>query len=223
MLLNMKPADYVSLSSLVCAVIAIALIFNKAYLFVPWLIFLCIGLDYADGYAARSMKQKNSIGPYLEGFIDTVAFGITPPLFIASVIGFDIITTILLIIVVVANVLRETRILTLLETQSKYKTGMANPVFAAITGFLFLSQLAIPAYAWQLFMLVGGFLLISPFRYPTHRNIQKRVKYAFVIAVFVILVLSYALTALLQSAYAAIALILIGYMILGPVIYKWAL
>jgi CDP-diacylglycerol--serine O-phosphatidyltransferase len=53
-------------------------IFSGQTAWLPWLIAICLLADFADGLAARLLKQSSSIGKELDSLADVISFGAVP-------------------------------------------------------------------------------------------------------------------------------------------------
>lgn len=76
-----KIADFFTLGSLVCGMLAIFFAITKSFTVAALLMLVCVVLDMLDGYVARAMKQKNTFGGELDSLCDIVAFGVSPIVF----------------------------------------------------------------------------------------------------------------------------------------------
>jgi CDP-diacylglycerol--serine O-phosphatidyltransferase len=53
-------------------------IFSGQTAWLPWLIAICLLADFADGLAARLLKQSSAIGKELDSLADVISFGFVP-------------------------------------------------------------------------------------------------------------------------------------------------
>jgi CDP-diacylglycerol--serine O-phosphatidyltransferase len=53
-------------------------IFSGQTAWLPWLIGICLLADFADGLAARLLKQSSAIGKELDSLADVISFGFVP-------------------------------------------------------------------------------------------------------------------------------------------------
>jgi CDP-diacylglycerol--serine O-phosphatidyltransferase len=53
-------------------------IFSGQTAWLPWLIAICLLADFADGLAARLLKQSSPIGKELDSLADVISFGFVP-------------------------------------------------------------------------------------------------------------------------------------------------
>ena len=58
--------------------LAVLSIFSGQTAWLPWLIGLCLLADFADGLAARLLKQSSAIGKELDSLADVISFGFVP-------------------------------------------------------------------------------------------------------------------------------------------------
>ena len=58
--------------------LAVLSIFSGQTAWLPWLICLCLLADFADGLAARLLKQSSAIGKELDSLADVISFGFVP-------------------------------------------------------------------------------------------------------------------------------------------------
>ena len=58
--------------------LAVLSIFSGQTAWLPWLIGICLLADFADGLAARLLKQSSAIGKELDSLADVISFGFVP-------------------------------------------------------------------------------------------------------------------------------------------------
>ena len=58
--------------------LAVLSIFSGQTAWLPWLIAICLLADFADGLAARLLKQSSAIGKELDSLADVISFGFVP-------------------------------------------------------------------------------------------------------------------------------------------------
>lgn len=58
--------------------LAVLSIFSGQTAWLPWLIAICLLADFADGLAARLLKQSSPIGKELDSLADVISFGFVP-------------------------------------------------------------------------------------------------------------------------------------------------
>lgn len=70
--------NIITLANLFCGCLALVAIFSYSADLVPYLIFICFLLDYADGTIARLLNIKSEMGKELDSLADVVSFGVVP-------------------------------------------------------------------------------------------------------------------------------------------------
>ena len=58
--------------------LAVLSIFSGQTVWLPWFIAICLLADFADGLAARLLKQSSPIGKELDSLADVISFGFVP-------------------------------------------------------------------------------------------------------------------------------------------------
>lgn len=58
--------------------LAVLSIFSGQTVWLPWILGICLLADFADGLAARLLKQSSPIGKELDSLADVISFGLVP-------------------------------------------------------------------------------------------------------------------------------------------------
>ena len=58
--------------------LAVLSIFSGQTVWLPWMLGICLLADFADGLAARLLKQSSPIGKELDSLADVISFGLVP-------------------------------------------------------------------------------------------------------------------------------------------------
>ncbi len=58
--------------------LAVLSIFSGQTVWLPWMLGICLLADFADGLAARLLKQSSPIGKELDSLADVISFGLLP-------------------------------------------------------------------------------------------------------------------------------------------------
>ncbi len=78
----MEPKSFVpnllTLSNLVCGLVAIAAIFSSDYILAAWLVGVALVLDFLDGFAVRLLRVHSELGKQLDSLADLISFGLVP-------------------------------------------------------------------------------------------------------------------------------------------------
>jgi CDP-diacylglycerol--serine O-phosphatidyltransferase len=78
--------NFLTSLNLICGFLSIILASNsQSLIYAPYLIFIAVFFDFADGFAARLLKINSEIGKQLDSLADGVSFGIAP-----GIIGFQL-------------------------------------------------------------------------------------------------------------------------------------
>jgi CDP-diacylglycerol---serine O-phosphatidyltransferase len=70
--------NLVTLLNLVCGSVAIIMVFSGEMILASWLIILAALFDFMDGFAARLLNARSSIGAQLDSLADVISFGLAP-------------------------------------------------------------------------------------------------------------------------------------------------
>jgi CDP-diacylglycerol---serine O-phosphatidyltransferase len=70
--------DFLTCLNLLCGCIALVYISHDELILASWMIYLAALFDFADGFAARSLKASSPIGKQLDSLADMVTFGLVP-------------------------------------------------------------------------------------------------------------------------------------------------
>ena len=111
--------------------------------------------DFCDGLAARLLKAYSPIGKELDSLSDMVSFGVLPAIMLYAVSN-NYITLFLALM----SGLRLAKF-NVDDRQSTDFIGVATPTAAIMSGALCYSGLALPSWAYAVFAVVMGLLLVS--------------------------------------------------------------
>ena len=216
---QLKIADFITLLNVFISTLSIYFIFNGLIEYSFGLIFVSVFLDYLDGFVARKMKQQNEFGAKLDSFADIIAFGLIPALLILQAFSDKgIIALIGSGILVISNVLRETRIQKNLGTASEYKIGVANTVIALVVASFYFSKIYVHPYIWDILFFVFSYLLITNIKYATHRKFGKALYY--IAGILAVLSLASYVLYTPIPVFILTLLICIFYIIFGPLLRR---
>lgn len=70
--------NLITLLNLACGSIAVVQVFSGEMVVAAWLIIIAAVFDFLDGFAARLLHSKSSIGAQLDSLADVVSFGLAP-------------------------------------------------------------------------------------------------------------------------------------------------
>lgn len=70
--------DFLTCLNLLCGCVALVEISRDELIMASWMIYLAALFDFADGFAARSLKASSPIGKQLDSLADMVTFGLVP-------------------------------------------------------------------------------------------------------------------------------------------------
>lgn len=80
------PANFVTLSSLVCGCIGIKQALDGQLIVASYCIYLAAVLDFLDGFVARLFNSTSEIGKQLDSLCDMVSFGVLPGFILYSLL-----------------------------------------------------------------------------------------------------------------------------------------
>jgi CDP-diacylglycerol--serine O-phosphatidyltransferase len=72
--------NLITMLNLTCGSIAIIQVFSGEIVLASWLVIIAALFDFLDGFAARLLHAKSSIGAQLDSLADVVSFGLAPAL-----------------------------------------------------------------------------------------------------------------------------------------------
>jgi CDP-diacylglycerol---serine O-phosphatidyltransferase len=70
--------NFITCLNLLCGCLAILMVFESELIYASYFIGTAAGLDFLDGFAARSLKAYSEIGKQLDSLADMVSFGAAP-------------------------------------------------------------------------------------------------------------------------------------------------
>ncbi len=218
MIKYLKIGDYITLlNSVVGSVAVFLLVLYQNYILVSYMIFICLLLDYLDGYVSRKTKRQSVFGPYLDALTDIFCFGFLPGLIILFYISeFILLSLVVFIIIILANILRHARLLAITNTEANEKIGLPNTIVASLVSLIVLSNILLPDYLMGTIMIVLSLLMITPIKYPTHRKLRMVHVMTMILLVLIGLVVSMFIFNL-EIFFIGIITVLFGYVFLGPV------
>jgi CDP-diacylglycerol--serine O-phosphatidyltransferase len=78
--------NLITLLNLACGSIAIIQVFSGEMVVAAWFIIIAAAFDFLDGFAARLLHSKSSIGAQLDSLADVVSFGLAPAMIMYQLI-----------------------------------------------------------------------------------------------------------------------------------------
>ncbi len=194
---NMKSfialSDIISLLNMTSGFLSMIFSLNNEFNIAAILMIIAIMFDSADGWVARKINRQDELGfgKNIDSLSDIVSFGVAPAIFLYSCINttpsiFQIIVSIVSLLIVVCGVLRLTRynvIAGKIETHDFI--GFPIPGMSLIISSFYLSGLFNP-YIAVLLSIIVSLLMISNVRYPKFDNIPL-ITISFILIIILIL------------------------------------
>ena len=194
---NMKSfialSDIISLLNMASGFLSIIFSLNHEFSIAAVLMIIAIIFDSADGWAARKINRQDELGfgKNIDSLSDIVSFGVAPAVLLYGSINttpgiFQIIVTLVSLLIVVCGVLRLTRYNVIsgkIDTQDFI--GFPIPSMSLIIGSFYLSGLYNP-YVAILLSIIVSLLMISNIRYPKFDNIPV-IAFSFLLIIILIL------------------------------------
>ena len=179
-----RPANSLTIFSLICGFFSIIFSFEQQFTFACWAIMLSVIFDGLDGQIARRNPTPSAFGKELDSLVDVVSFGIAP-----SVLGYIFIyrefkpwAAVALFVYLLCSVLRlEKYNVTPKEEMHNYFYGLPTTVSGGtLASFVLIYRkkglTLLPDYVPALFILmvlVLSCLMLSRIRYPNLDAIKK--------------------------------------------------
>ena len=194
---NMKSfialSDIISLLNMASGFLSIIFSLNHEFSIAAVLMIIAIIFDSADGWVARKINRQDELdfGKNIDSLSDIVSFGVAPAVLLYGSINttpgiFQIIVTLVSLLIVVCGVLRLTRYNVIsgkIDTQDFI--GFPIPSMSLIIGSFYLSGLYNP-YVAILLSIIVSLLMISNIRYPKFDNIPV-IAFSFLLIIILIL------------------------------------
>ena len=194
---NMKSfialSDIISLLNMASGFLSIIFSLNHEFSIAAVLMIIAIIFDSADGWVARKKNRQDELGfgKNIDSLSDIVSFGVAPAVLLYGSINttpgiFQIIVTLVSLLIVVCGVLRLTRYNVIsgkIDTQDFI--GFPIPSMSLIIGSFYLSGLYNP-YVAILLSIIVSLLMISNIRYPKFDNIPV-IAFSFLLIIILIL------------------------------------
>lgn len=227
---NMKSfialSDIISLLNMTSGFLSMIFSLNNEFNIAAILMIIAIMFDSADGWVARKINRQDELGfgKNIDSLSDIVSFGVAPAIFLYSCINttpsiFQIIVSIVSLLIVVCGVLRLTRynvIAGKIETHDFI--GFPIPGMSLIISSFYLSGLFNP-YIAVLLSIIVSLLMISNVRYPKFDNIPL-ITISFILIIILILPINIILFNV--NIPAILLLLFCLYYLIVNLIKKWA-
>lgn len=178
---NMKSfialSDIISLLNMTSGFLSIIFSFNHEFNMAAILLIIAIMFDSADGWVARKINRQDELGfgKNIDSLSDIVSFGVAPAIFLYSCINttpgiFQIVVTIVCLLIVVCGVLRLTRYNVIAgKINTDDFIGFPIPGMSLMIGSFYLSGIFNPNIA-ILLSIIFSLLMISNIKYPKFDN-----------------------------------------------------